>query len=136
MVGRRSLAAIPYCARASSTRPTAIRISRLLASASLIKALRRASVKNSLHPRSELLPTCDATALALRGPALLTASLSGYCPGTGMAGRSYLGASEQPASASQTSTGTAARDRKRVVEGTSGSVRVDLGGPRYMKKKK
>ncbi|CFN64133.1 Uncharacterised protein [Bordetella pertussis] len=65
MLGHCAPRCTPYCARASSTRCTATRRSRLLTRASSISFCRRASRKNSHQPISSAgVAPCGATAAA------------------------------------------------------------------------
>src|SRR5690625_1334160 len=84
---------MPYCACASSTRSTAIRISQLFSGATSINALSCGSLKDSSQPNS----LNSASAARCSAVAALT---SGKDPGLGASGCSYAGAKEQHASIS------------------------------------
>jgi len=102
-VGNRSALRMSYCARACAMLSTATRRSRLLRRAVAIRPRRRSSAKNRCQGSSAAGVPSGAAG-------------EGKAAGTGAAGRSYVGISEQPARAS--AAASAAR------------VRVDLMGGR------
>src|SRR3546814_12503943 len=78
---------------------------------------------------------CAWTASTAPTGATTTAARSASCTSATGVGSAPIGPATVPAGAASASGAGNEGDRKSVVEGKSGSVRVDLGGRRNIKKK-
>src|SRR3546814_19650538 len=72
----------------------------------------------------------------LAGPVAADAAAREEGPGEGMEGRKRFSRPAAPAKAPPCLDSHSRSDRKSVVCGQEGSIRVDLGGPRLHRKKK